>query len=169
LGADLFDHLPGAGQAALPEARRWRALLSEAQVVLHNHPRNAARMAAGRVPVNSLWFWGAGVAPDRVATRYAETWGVDDLLRALAARAGVANVALPAAFPPPATGEALFDLRAARDPAPLVGGWLAPAISAVATGVLAVLHLDFEDGTRLALARGQRWRFWRRPLATLDA
>ena len=47
LGADLFDHLP-EGQEGL----RWRALLSEAQVALHQHPLNAQRQAAGKPPVS---------------------------------------------------------------------------------------------------------------------
>src|SRR3546814_9323765 len=59
LGADLFDHL-----AEGSEGRRWRVLLGEAQVVLHNHPRNARRAEQGRPPVNSLWYWGGGVLPD---------------------------------------------------------------------------------------------------------
>ena len=168
LGAELIDQLPGAGDDASPEARRWRALLSEAQVLLHNHPRNAVRVAEGRVPVNSLWFWGAGVAPDHVATRVDAVASDDVLLRALATRAGVAAHGMPPLFAAP-DGDALFDLRALRDPAAWVGGWLAPAVEALARGALAALRLDCEDGTRLALSRGQRWRFWRRPLATLDA
>src|SRR5690606_12626825 len=42
LGADLFDHLPEG-----PEGRRWRSLLNEAQILLHNHPVNQARAGAG--------------------------------------------------------------------------------------------------------------------------
>ena len=62
LGEDVFEHIPDGA-----EARRWRVLSSEAQVVLHNHPHNAARAAAGKPPINSLWFWGGGVLPDHVA------------------------------------------------------------------------------------------------------
>ena len=47
-------------------AERWRALLNESQIVLHNHPINAVREARGAVAVNSLWFWGAGTLPDSV-------------------------------------------------------------------------------------------------------
>lgn len=168
LGADLFDHLPGAGDDASPGARRWRALLSEAQVVLHNHPRNAARATAGLVPVNSLWFWGAGIAPDHVTTGAGSVATDDILVRALAMRAGAGIVPVPAGFALPVR-DTIHDLRHARDPAVLATAWLAPAIDAVQSGALSALALDFEDGVRLALARGQRWRFWRRPLPTLDA
>src|SRR3546814_7983843 len=55
---DLFDALVGTDPADDANARRWRSLLSEAQVVLHNHPWNARREQSGLPPVNSLWFWG---------------------------------------------------------------------------------------------------------------
>ena len=58
LGADLHAHLP-AGELG----RRWRKLLNEAQVLLHQHPLNRARAAAGLPEVNSVWFWGAGSLP----------------------------------------------------------------------------------------------------------
>ena len=66
LGTDLGDALvgPAAGDGA--DARRWRTLLTEAQVVLHNHPWNARRAAEGKPPVNSLWFWGGGALPFQV-------------------------------------------------------------------------------------------------------
>jgi hypothetical protein len=161
LGADLFEHLPEG-----PEGRRWRALLSEAQVVLHNHPRNVERIAAGLPPVNSLWFWGGGHAPDHVTTPHAAVFGVEPLLQALAHAAGVAATPLPASF---AGTEGLYDLRDRRDAADLARDWLVPATEAVRRGDLPSLQFDFGDGHGLAIERRQRWRVWRRPLATLEA
>ncbi|HEU4814214.1 MAG TPA: phosphoglycerate mutase, partial [Xanthomonadaceae bacterium] len=165
LGADLFDQLPGADDDTSPEGRRWRALLSEAQVMLHNHPHNAARIAAGRLPVNSLWFWGAGIAPDHVTTRQAAIVGDDTLLRALAAAAGKRIEPSAAAFAAPAE-DTLVDLRGHRDAARLFAVWLLPAVEALHRRDVDRLVLDFEDGTRLAIERGHRWRFWRRPMRT---
>ncbi|PKO83240.1 MAG: hypothetical protein CVU17_09510 [Betaproteobacteria bacterium HGW-Betaproteobacteria-11] len=45
---------------AAPANRVWLAALNEAQMVLHEHPVNRAREAAGRPVVNSLWPWGGG-------------------------------------------------------------------------------------------------------------
>jgi hypothetical protein len=164
LGADLFEQLPASEDA--PEGRRWRALLSEAQVVLHNHPWNAGRAAAGKAPVNSLWFWGGGILPDHVSANGLVQVSSDDVLvRALATAAGCV-VAATSGFAVPG-GDALRDLRAARDLDQVSDAWLAPALAALAAGDLAELFLDFADGARMRLARGQRWRFWRRPLATL--
>ena len=160
LGADLFDHLPEG-----PEGRRWRALLSEAQVALHQHPLNAARQAAGKPPVNSLWFWGGGVLPDHVTTSHTRVLSNEVSLRSLAKAASAEGSDLPHGIE---TG-GLVDLRALRDLRALDHYWLQPAIHAVGTGALPSLHLDFEDGVQYTLLRGQRWRFWRKPLQALDA
>jgi len=157
LGEDLFEHLPEG-----PEGRRWRALLSEAQVILHQHPLNAARVAAGKPPVNSLWFWGGSVLPDHVTTRHAQVHSDEVTLRALAKAAGVDG-----SSPSPQAG--LIDVRAERDLGVFISEWLQPALDALRTGDLAAVHLDCEDGVRFTLTRSQRWRFWRKPLAAIDA
>ncbi|MBW3550940.1 MAG: phosphoglycerate mutase [Proteobacteria bacterium] len=168
LGADLLDQLPGSGEQDSPEGRRWRALLSEAQVTLHNHPRNAQRTAAGLAPVNSVWFWGAGVLPDHVRTSLSEVCSDDEAMRAFAALADIASAPLPEAWQA-GGGDRLLDLRHGRDLAVLDRDWMAPALRELDTGALARLTLDFADGMRFELASRQRWRFWRRPVGTFDA
>lgn len=41
-------------------ARPLKRLVSEVQMLLHDHPLNAAREAAGRAPLNSVWLSGCG-------------------------------------------------------------------------------------------------------------
>lgn len=161
LGADLFEHLPEGA-----EGRRWRALLSEAQVILHNHPVNAQRAAQGKAPVNSLWFWGAGVLPDHVTTPFSAILSDDDATRAFAALAKTAALPLPARWGM-AGGARLFDLRHARDLARLQADWIGPLLRELRRGELDSATLDFADGRVFALRRGQSWRFWRRPVAAL--
>ncbi|KFN44511.1 hypothetical protein [Arenimonas oryziterrae] len=156
LGEDLLAHLPDG-----PEGRRWRALLNEGQILLHNHPRNAERIAAGRMPVNSLWFWGGGVLPDAVSVSAPHVVGDDVELRALATLAG-------ADARPGDTGSVLVDLRHARQWDAIERDHLQPAIGQLGTRYASVL-LDFADGVRWRIASGQRWRFWRRALSQLDA
>lgn len=163
LGADLFEHLPEG-----PEGRRWRALLSETQVVLHNHPLNARRAAQGRAPVNSLWFWGASVLPDHVRSPFAVVHSDDDGFQAFAAAAGIKAAALPPRLQA-GEGAQVFDLRRERDLAALQSNWIAPLLEAMRSGCLREATLDFDDGTGFILRAGQRWRFWRRPVARLDA
>lgn len=152
LGDDLLAHLPDG-----PDARRWRSLLNEVQIVLHQHPLNAARAAAGQMTLNSLWFWGAGILPAQVQSHAGviETDAVE--LQALAAAAdGHADAS-----------HRLVDVRDARDLPRLEREHLLPALDALASGRLHRCDLDFADGTGFTLQPRQRWRFWRRPLAAL--
>lgn len=165
LGADLGDTIVDGLDD--PAARRWRALLSETQVVLHNHPWNARRMAEGKPPVNSVWFWGGGALPDRVATRFSRVASEDALLRGLAACAGVSVETAPESFATSPSGDALLDAEGTADAGALVVQCLQPALQALRRGELEALALDFTDGTRFDLRADQRWRFWRRPLRAM--
>ena len=157
LGEDLFDNLPAG-----PEGRRWRALLTEAQVVLHNHPHNTARAAAGLAPVNSLWFWGGGPLPAGVSADFRRVLSDDDGLRAMATLADSETGPLPPAWP--GVGDGLADLRHARDLAVLERDWFAPVFSALETGAAGRVRLAFADGLELVLLRRHALRLWRRPL-----
>lgn len=156
LGEDVFEHL-----AEGPEGRRWRALLSEAQVVLHNHPWNARRVREGRAPINSLWFWGGGALPATVASEHAVLCS-DDEAAAVLARAACAAEPLPQRWRE-VDIDAVFDLDAERDLARLQSDWLMPALQSLSQGRLRALDLDLADGSGYRFARGQRWRFWRKP------
>ncbi|MCC4589292.1 phosphoglycerate mutase [Xanthomonas sp. NCPPB 1067] len=151
IGDDLFDHLP-AGDLG----RRWRALLTEAQVLLHQHPWNQVRVASGKPAINSLWFWGGGVLPQAVTSPHRQVRSRESLLRALALAAGA-----------DAQGEqrvdALVDLRHLRSLQQFGDDAVAPLLAAMARGELDRLVLDFQDGETLSLTRTQRWRFWRSP------
>lgn len=160
LGADLFDHLPPGA-----DGRRWRALLSEAQVGLHHHPLNAERAARGLAPVNSVWFWGAGALPDRVASPWRHVESPDAVVRAFAQLAGATH-APASVWSTPATPTAI-DLRHARRLDRLCAEWLEPAIADVAAGRIASLSLRWADGPAFDLRRSQSLRFWKRPLRVL--
>lgn len=158
LGDDVFDHLPGGDGA-----RRWRALESEVQITLHNHPHNAARLVAGKVPVNALWFWGGGVLPDAVSGR-ARTVASDDPAVLGAAHLGKLH-AMPLSAFRDENDDALVDLRGQRDMHALVERWLLPAVGRARRPAA----FDFADGQTFVLRPNQRWRFWRRPLPVLSA
>ncbi len=156
LGDDLFEHLPDGDNG-----RQWRALLTEAQVVLHQHSWNERRVAQGKRAVNSLWFWGAGRLPDSVSTRHAQVRSRDALLQGLAKMAGVRVGGEQ-------TVDALVDLRQLRSLDQLTRDAITPLLEAIKRGELRELRLDFEDGCHYRIDRGQRWRFWKKPVATLS-
>ena len=168
LGADLFDALPQDNIDAPGAARRWRSLLSEAQVVLHNHPWNARRSAAGKPPINSLWFWGGGTLPDQVSTVHGSVLSDDGLLGALAAAAHVPSLPVSPAFLP-LEGSVVLDLRGARAYAQLSTDWLLPSLRALRKGTLERALLDFADGSGYRVEARQRWRFWCKPVTGLNA
>jgi hypothetical protein len=158
LGEDLFEHQPDG-----PEGRRWRALLNEMQIVLHNHPWNAQRAEHGLLPINALWIWGGGVLPDRVTADADLACSDDDLVRASMQLTGGKATRLPQVFAgTDANSIVLHDLCGYRDLMALQRDWLLPAAEAVRSGMLGSLVIDAADGSRLRIARAQRWRIWRR-------
>ena len=152
LGDDLFEHLPVGEQGRL-----WRSLLSDTQMLLHQMPLNAARHGAGKAMVNSLWFWGAGVLPERVSCAYGQVRSPDPLLQALAAQAAKGD-----------PQRQLVDLRHLRDGQAMIDQALVPLLEALGRGELSQLELDFADGQSWRFERGQRWRFWRGTRKTLQ-
>jgi hypothetical protein len=111
-GQSVDPKLPrGAGAAA------WHARMNEVQMLLHAHPVNAAREARGQMPVNSLWFWGAGVLPrndntgedtdtdedpdesagdEKPSHLFSRVWAADPLARGLARWRNAPALDLPA-------------------------------------------------------------------------
>jgi hypothetical protein len=165
-----------------PDGPRWRAVLTEIQMVLHDHPVNAAREERGRHQVNSLWLWGGGPLAPVAPPPYGRVWADDPLAQGLAIAAGLPWAALPSsarelpkAGSPPA--EVLVVLEALRRPAGngdvsawaeaarrLEQHWFAPLLSALKSATLGRLTLHAPDGDRTRVYTVERrdlWKFWR--------
>ncbi len=85
--------------AALPrskEARAWRSLWSETQMVLHQSSVNQARQARGEPTINSVWFWGGGELPVPVDQNDTLLYADDDFAQGLAQALGVRCLSLDA-------------------------------------------------------------------------
>jgi hypothetical protein len=161
--------------------RRWSRLLNEAQMLLHSHPVNQAREARGDPPVNSLWLWGAGHAPQGLKGRWQSVSAGDPLPLGLAKAVG----AQPRTLPPSAQewlagtaqeGRHLILLDALR--APLALGqdaeyrecidllekrWFAPLLAALRAGRIGMLTVQVPDAAAsFETIRGDLRRFWRR-------
>lgn len=153
LGDDLLQHLPRGD-----EARRWRVLLTEAQVLLHQHPVNTVRRQRGQVPANSLWFWGGGALPAWVRSELGAVYSDEPLVRGLALRAGVPHqvVDLFDDLMLKSHASVLLDLERQADPAP----WW-PRLEALWRQGHTLL-LAAASGARWQLRPWHRWRVWRR-------
>jgi hypothetical protein len=45
------------------DSAKWKSILNEVQMLLHDHPANEARESSGELVVNSVWLSGGGVMP----------------------------------------------------------------------------------------------------------
>ncbi len=173
LGDDLYLHMPSGDLG-----KRWRRLLSEVQITLHNHPLNTIRAARGQVPINSLWFWGGGVLPESIKTDLNRVISRDEVVRALAARAQIVALTLPSSLGEITSTQAheesaMLDLGELRDGNAIERDWLMPLATALKNRSITTIQLVFASGESCVVRSTDRWRFWRRiqplqPISDVD-
>src|SRR5580765_381683 len=162
-GTAIGDKLPSGA-----DATRFRALMNEAQMLLHEHPVNAGREARGIPAVNSVWFWGAGSIEATRTRPYSIVFGDDPLARGLALAAGIPARPLPLGAAAmldalPAGGIALVVLD------PPQGGnldhdWFEPLLAALESGRIGMLSLYLagnESLLEVETVRSDLRYFWR--------
>jgi hypothetical protein len=152
LGEDLSQHLPPG-----VDGRRWRILLNEIQVLLHQHPLNAARRARGQPPVNSLWLWGGGRLPGPLRSGLRGVISDDLLLAALAGHARLAAQPRTAGTVAAAAAGWLIDLQD-LPVGEIESSWW-PILESVIDRQSVELH--FASGERWRHKPRHRWRLWR--------
>ena len=166
---DVGDEPPLEMAGREATQRAGDALLTEIQMLLHNHPVNAAREARGEPAVNSLWFWGAGRLPGRTHGRWQSVTSAEPLALGLARLARAAAHTLPASAgawleQSQQDGRHLVILDPALEA--LERDWFAPLAAALRAGRIGMLSLQVPDaGFSFETVRGDLRRFWRRPKA----
>lgn len=163
IGDDYGVHLPYGD-----EGRRWRALLNEAQVILHNHPVNQARVSAGRAPANALWVWGGGALPEQVVSGVGTLYSSEPLACALAQLSGIDIQRIESDELPTELEDCAIDLRIARSLEALEAAVFAPLIERVGKGKLSSLTVDFGDGHGWNYRRSHGLRLWKRPATSFS-
>jgi hypothetical protein len=163
VGQDIRPFLPQGQDAAT-----WQRLANEIQMLLHDHPVNQAREAAGQLPVNSLWFSGGGVLPRMQSSAAIQVFSDLPLAMGLAQASGAQHAPLPqdaAAWIADARGQTSLLVLAATDRTEQ--DWFVPLLRALRERKLARLELHLEMGGHTLSAR-LRWfdlllRPWHRP------
>ena len=170
-----------------PDASAWQTRMTETQMILHTHPVNAAREAAGLLPVNSLWIWGEGAlgVPLPSPSPYAAVFADEASTRGLALHAGAAAARVPrdlaAVLERIDAGNILVRLDAVADAKALGDtdtaqallrhidtAWIEPALAALRRGRLTEVTVSAIDRHRtvsVTTTRAGLRRFWRRPLS----
>ncbi|HET7833027.1 MAG TPA: hypothetical protein VFK88_08700 [Gallionella sp.] len=171
------------------EAKRWHQVFNEIQMLLFAHPVNAAREACGKLPVNSVWLWGAGCSADaKPCKAYDRVISDDVLVEMFAAAADVPHIHWPEQWHIDGGGNAQLlvwtGLRQALQRGDLAAwhdalqhfetGYAKPLWRALRSGKITRLVLEVltqENIWRTTLTPADAWAFWRRckPLAEYSA
>jgi hypothetical protein len=210
LCASLNQHFAGAMQVIALDTARWSARLldgrsrelddvpalqvagrelplgggrelTEIQMLLHEHPVNAAREARGEPAINSLWLWGQGRA-SKATSRWASVLADEPIAMGLALLARTRYRSLPAGADAwlqgaTAQGRHLIVLDGLRAPAALQDAqqhgerlaglerdWFAPLVAALRAGRVGMVTLHVPGGgeaVSFEAIRGDLRRIWR--------
>ena len=181
-GADVRRFMPSGADALV-----WHRRFNEVQMLLHEHPLNAAREERGEPPVNSVWFWGGGLRTPVRGRPYDAVWSDDALAVALGTAADMLAERRPdtaAAWHSSAASETAADSAhlvfiddlvtpAAHEDSDawreaitmLEARWFAPLARALREGRLSAITLIVPGDAhcwRFEVARTDLMKFWRR-------
>lgn len=151
----------------LPSGKRandWIRLWNEVQMVLFDCPENQAREAAGKVPINSLWFWGQGRMP--ALRPWGQVSGNDRLLSTLAKQSHSSYQQDVSRYQQSDAGDAIHvlafeqgqDWQSQLDA--LSQHWLMPAFQALKRWQLRELEVIVPEWGRYRLTPLHCWKFW---------
>ncbi len=148
----------------------YRSLISEVEMSLHDHEVNLRRQRHGLQPVNCLWFWGGGHAPEQYTEPHPPLFANDPLLKGhWLSKTGVVepwpgNIAdcLEASV------AGFVAVAPAIDDPELLERCLLELRDALNSGRLSRLTLMFRDGIGAVVERSHAWRVWRRSTVLLD-
>jgi hypothetical protein len=150
----------------LPQGRDaggLRRLMTEMQMLLHEHPVNAQRQARGVPAINAVWFHGEGMLTGVTPVQLPKAYGEDLFLRGIyrlhdqvvAAPPADAAALLSAVLGPTVAVIDVADLDA------LETRWLAPLQRALLAGSIAKVDLLL-DQWRVTADRFALFKLWRR-------
>jgi len=165
------QQVPSEFLPAGKDTASYRNLLSEIEMSLHDHEVNQRRIAEGEHPINSLWLWGGGYAPQRVLRSQPPLFSNDPLLL------GYWDSAIAEAeLWPGSIAECLESCPAGfvavvpqlEDDPEVLPDCLRELHAALRAKRISRLTLLFRDGLRAEVERSHVLRVWRRDSSFLD-
>lgn len=175
VGCDIHDFLPRG-----PDDKAWHAILNEIQILLHTAAVNVEREKTGKLPINSLWFWGSGRLPRIAPVAWSRVWSNEPVSLSLAKLSGTPAARLPDGYADwrrqaEAGGEHLAVLDAMHDATlyndagrwreilhKLETQWMEPLLRDLKSGAIGRVSLLTDTGASFTLTSQQARRWWRR-------
>ncbi|HEY5683293.1 MAG TPA: hypothetical protein VIR61_06420 [Sulfuricaulis sp.] len=181
VGRDVHSFLPQG-----PDDKAWHTILNELQILLHTATVNAEREKNGKLPINSLWFWGSGRLPRITPVSWTQVWSDEAVTLSLAKLSGTPRGALPSGYEDwhrqsQRPGEHLLILDEAHAAClyadamgwhenlqKLEQNWMEPLLNDLQSGKIAraTLQTDAGIGYSITPKQARRWWRWRRSLAS---
>ncbi len=158
-------HVPDRFPPSGGSAQSFHQLLGELQMLLHDHAVNIEREKAGQPAINSLWFWGGGVAPEPVERPLPDLYSGEPLYNGYWASC-LARVAPFEDFDACLSGSPRGFVAVASN-APIQDS-LRSLEKLLGSGRLRRLTLLCSDGLTATLGRFDRLRVWRRTAPCLE-
>lgn len=166
VSASVLDGMePGEYMPIGESAATYLKLTSELQMSLHEHEVNIRREAEGLLPVNSVWFWGGGAAPEKKVKLLPPFFGDDPLFQ------GYWESCTGVIAPWPGNFAECLDIAVKdlvvitpeeNDDGDALASYLNELREHLKSGRLDRLVLLFRDGLTAEVGRFDAFRFWRR-------
>ncbi|MDX2506300.1 MAG: hypothetical protein QNL62_17725 [Gammaproteobacteria bacterium] len=185
VGQSVKRFLFTADKLAGGDSRHWLHLFNEFQMILHQSPLNRQRTEQGKLPVNSLWFWGAGEAIDfsalsKGSRQTANVYADNVFAKGLARLKNYRNMKVPDRYQPVSANNDqqsmyiisdFFHAIQNKDIFSWVGlltqfesHFLMPLVADIKSGRIAEVNFISPSGKRLLLTRRLLNRWWRKKI-----
>jgi hypothetical protein len=163
---DMPNEFMPSGDAA----DSYRSLVSEVEMALHDHEVNLRRQEQGLQPINCLWFWGGGFAPEQETVPHPPLFANDPLLIGhwLSRTGVVASWPGDIASCVEASLNGFIAVIPEKDDAEVLERCLHELRDLIRSQRVSRLTLMFRDGIVANVERSHRWRVWRRSSPLLD-
>jgi hypothetical protein len=141
----------------------YHSLRGEVEMALHDHEVNLRRESQGLAPVNSLWLWGGGFAPEQQSVPHPPLFSNDPMLKGY----WLSKTGVVADWP--GTIAACLEASVAGFVAQSISGdtdWTQRCLNelraALQSGRISQITLIFGNRYRVQIKRSDAWKIWRR-------